>query len=413
MGADLMKHTAALVPGEWSYSGSPEYQSRSQYDRVRERYVGRCRRLPGVQGVWTVGAVSVPGISDIDFVVALTDPMPEGDLKSLSIHSLESAGSYLLLHQPLVLSEPLIKDLFLWGSVSTPQCLWGDPQQVQPLSAEQARLMALVTLNDVFVQTQPLLLLRTLLSHQLHIRGTLCQINALKHMLRLYHEATGQPTGRWDDFVVEFAQFRSEWFSLGPNRLDRLKAYVAEAVALVFDMMDAYSHALVDQSWYQPGTSSWVHFITPGLRVRFVRQWDKLSALSHVVSESKRSGSLSLHMPLAFAEPLRSYVSGDGPLTDHVRRSLWPRNGLASPAWDGELSALAARHVATRNAHVAFLLHNRLLWDDANFSSLGLWPRLLTDHSLRGRLRRWYYRARRWREKFRLLLSVGEGPRGI
>ena len=406
MQAELLKQLEPFADGNWVYEHWPEFHPIADYEQVQQQYLQRCRTFPGVRSVWKVGEVGVPGISDIDFVVGFADPLPGADSNVLSIHHTDGPGPYILFHQPLFLSEESLRNLFIWGSVSTPHCLYGDPTGIQALTAKEPRIMALISLSDIFVQAQPRMLLHTLLTRCIHVRGTLCQINALKHTLRLYREATGLATTEWDGFIEEFAEFRNRWFDLGPDRVDRLRAYIVQSVVMLFELMAAYCQALNDQAWFQPRCSrSAIHFLAPGVGTRFVAHWDCHSALVHTLSEWQRSHCVSLELPLAFLEPLRSYVDQRGPLSSHVKQYLWPNNGLSASLWSSKIALMAIRHVQTRNAHVDFLLRNGLMWNDANFSSLGLWPSILTDRSLRGRLRRPYYQALKWREIARIVLA--------
>jgi hypothetical protein len=406
MKTELLKQLEPFMNGHWVYEHWPEFHPIAEYGQVRQQYLDRCRTFPGVRSVWTVGEIGVAGISDIDFVVGFVDPLPSADNGLLSIHHLDAPGPYISLHQPLFLSESLLTELFGWRYISKAICLYGEPTEIDVLPPEQLRIMKLVSLSDIFVQLQPRLLLRTLLNRHMHVRGTLCQINALKHTLLRYREATTLTTTEWDSFIQEFAEFRRRWFDLGIDREDRLRTYVAQAIVMLFELMAAYRQALIDQAWFRPGDSrEAVHFLAPGLRTRFVVHWDRHSALAHTLSEWQRSRDISLELPLAFAEPLRSYVDQHGLLSSHVKQYLWCKERIPGSLWQDEFSVMAVRDTQARNAHVEFLLRNGLLWNDANFSSLGLWPVILTDHSLRGRLRRPYHQVRRWWKIARIALT--------
>jgi hypothetical protein len=406
MKTELYSMLEPYVDGDWVYEQYPEFHPIAEYEQVQQQYLSRCRAFPGVRSVWTVGEIGVVGISDIDFVVGFADPLPNGDSESLSIHRLDAPGPYVVLHQPLFLSESLLKELFSWRYVSKAECWYGDPTGIHVLPQEQLRIMKLVSLSDIFVQLQPRLLLRTLLSHRMHVRGTLCQINALKHTLSRYSGATRLATTEWDSFILEFVEFRRRWFELGTDRVDCLRTYVAQAIAMLFELMAAYHQALVDQAWFRPGNSrEMVRFLAPGFRTRFVARWDPRSALAYTLSEWQRSREVSLELPLAFFEPLRSYLGLRGWLGSHVKQYLWPRGGVPDELWQEEFLIMAARDVRTRDAQVDFLLRSGLLWDDANYSSLGLWPVILTDRSLRGRLRRPYRQMRKWRKIMDILLA--------
>lgn len=397
MKTELLRLLEPYADGDWTYECWPEFHPIAEYDLVQQQYLDRCREFPGVRSVWTVGEIGVAGVSDIDFVVGFADPLSDTACDLLSIHRLDAPGPYISLHQPLFLSDSLLRELFTWRYVWKARCLYGDPTGIQVLPSPQLRIMRLLSLCDIFFQLQPRLLLRTLLSRHMHVRGTLCQVHALKHTLRRYREATRLTTTKWDGFVEEFADFRHRWFELGSDRIDRLRVYVTQSVAMLFELMEAYQQALADQGWFRPaGSEGVVHFFAPGCWTRFVARWDCQSALAHTLATCQHPYDLSLELPLAFAEPLRSHVDQDGLLSSHVKQYFWPKRHISRNLWRDDFSLMAARDARTRNAHVEFLFRNGLLWNDANFSSLGLRPNVLTDRSLRGRLRLPYRRARRW-----------------
>jgi hypothetical protein len=386
-----------FLDGEWKYIAWPEYFPLNDYKTTQNDFVERCKTVAGVSSIWRVGEIGVPGISDLDFVLGLTDGLAKQHAESLSIHNLDKIGSYISFHQPLILSNDLLANLFVWGSVSQPVYLYGKKIEFHNLTPVQSKLMAIVTLNDIFVQSQPRMLLRTLLSRRMNVRGTLCQINALKHTLRIFRDATGLTTEFWDPFLVGFSEFRQQWFTLGNDRIEQLRLYTIQAIVMLFDLMNAFQTALSVQNWAdvkQPLSTA--NFLAMGFKTQFVNNWVPDLSLSKTLSTWKHSKTLLLELPLVFAEPLRSYIDGRGELSIHVRRYLWQPTQLQKDMWHDSISLMAQQHVQVRNDHVDFLLKNNLLWEDANFSSLGMWPSLLTDRSIKGRLRRPYYGIKKW-----------------
>jgi len=245
-----------------------------------------------------------------------------------------------------------------------------------------------------------------LLTRTLNVRGTLCQINALKHTLRLFREATNFPVTDWDNFMQDFAHFRQSWFDLGSDRVDRLRVYLVQSIAMLYEVMDTYSRALSSETWFQrDDRRANVYFLASGMHTGFVNQWDPESALAYTLSEWRRSRRLILDLPVAFAEPLRSYLDQEGLLSAHVKRHFWPSHCISPSRWRREIMNAAAQHVYARNSHVDFLFRNGLLWTDANYSSLGLWPHILTDRSVRGHLRRQYHRLRKWGEVAKICMK--------
>lgn len=397
MNNSLSHLLSPFLEGEWEYTAWPEYHPVSDYETTQDDFVGRCKANSGVSSVWRVGEVGVPGISDLDFVLGITNDLTKQQADTLSIHNLDPNGSYISFHQPLILSDELLADLFIWGSVSQPVHLYGKITEFRSLTPAQSKLMAVVTLNDIFVQAQPRMLLGTLLGRRMNVRGTLCQINALKHTLRIFRDATGLATTSWDHFVSEFSEFRQQWFTLGNDRVEQLRLYTVQATAMLFEVMEAFQSALVDQGLVRPGQASApAHFLAQDFQTRFVNSWVPGASLSQTVSAWKESKEILLELPLIFAEPLRSYLDDNGPLSTHVRRYLWQARRLPKDNWNDDIISMAREHVQVRNSHVAFLLECGLLWNDANFSSLGLWPSLLTDRSIKGRLRMPYYGIKKW-----------------
>jgi hypothetical protein len=266
----------------------------------------------------------------------------------------------------------------------------------------------MISLADVFVQSQPRMLLQTLISGTMHVRGTLCQINALKHMVRLFGVATACASTSWQSFLSEFASFRSEWFGLHVReQRSLLTHYLIRAVVVAFELMDCLSDYMHSSGAFEPSPSPGRQaYLTPGMRTLFRASWRPDRALEGALASATGDHRVMITLPLPFAQPLVSYVSQDGLLSRHVRPNLLDSSAHLG-SWHPDLVTMARRHVECHNEHIRFLFANRLLDVDTNYHSLGLWAGHLTDPDWRRTLRTLYHSILRWLEVGQLALRKG------
>jgi hypothetical protein len=130
----------------------PVYRTLAEYQEVRERFVNHVKNVPSVMAVYEYGSVTVPGLSDLDFIVCLSDRTEVDEARLLSITSLPFGARSLILHNALIIPEVQIQSLQELLIVSNLQKLWGrasyPPSEIPLVDAQTTRYAQMAKLIE-------------------------------------------------------------------------------------------------------------------------------------------------------------------------------------------------------------------------------------------------------------------------
>lgn len=380
---------------DWTYHHWPHYQPVEAYHEAEAEYLAKLQRIPSLRAVWRFGSVGVPGISDLDYMVVLEDDALYAlSPDMITRQDLSPTSRYIIFHEPFVVNQDLLVAWNRWGNGATLTHLYGDETAPEALSPDEQEFVAAVTLSDLLMHVEPRLFLETLLSGNMHVRGTLCQINASKHLLRLYKQIMQASTMPWDNFFIEFETFRKQWFTLGPDREFKLKGYLIQAVMILFEFIERLHETLVHLKWFDPQTSGTVSYLAAKYITVWRAAWSSEHPIQKIIHVWAQLHRVAVMLPASLALPILVHASANGMVSHYVQRNMGPSD-LVPADWHRALQQAAHEQATARNAHVAFLQRKGLFQLDAAYFGLGLWPKYVSKNPLHKYPRRVYYRLRK------------------
>jgi len=188
------------------------------YEKAEEDFLRVAGSTPGVLGVWQTGSVSVPGISDLDFLLVVRDGarLSWGRLrKRLSPRTLR-----VLLHSPVALPESLLPWLSYLNDTRGIRKLSGpEPGFREPRN----RGLLNFILAARFTVAKLMGLTRTTFIGRSGIRSFLSRAHSLRHNFTLMDRPVPQ-------VLEEAAELRESWFRMGEERFRRLDGLLARAI---------------------------------------------------------------------------------------------------------------------------------------------------------------------------------------
>lgn len=187
------------------------------YDRATGDFLRVAGSTQGVLGVWQTGSVSVPGISDLDFILVVKNGarLSWNRVKK----RLSPETSRVLLHSPLALPESLVPWLGHVNDTRATRRLTGpEIPFVEP--ANRGLVNILVAAR--FTMAKLMGLERTAFMRVAGVRSLLCRVHGLRHNFTLMD----RPVPPLFDEVTEL---RESWFSMDKGRLSRLEELLARA----------------------------------------------------------------------------------------------------------------------------------------------------------------------------------------
>lgn len=208
----------------------------SEYDRAAEQLETALRALPGAVAVYRTGAVSAPGISDLDRIVVVERDQPLPDVWP----TLAARTRQLAMHSPFLVDVDTFAHHRAFAHVEPLALAWGEQLDVaEPPHAEWGRLV-LATEGTVALL---LVLVRQALVGRVRVRSTLCALHALRHDLALAGcEHIDAPASF--ELAEEVTDIRATWFEQSQPPVSRLREVLAHALPAIAETLVAIERRL-------------------------------------------------------------------------------------------------------------------------------------------------------------------------
>ena len=339
MHARFWADEASLTPKRAPCSGAPltildhpRQRSVSAYDETRARYLNQVSAAPGASALYEYGDVGVPGLSDLDFVVAVSEGASQVDPHALSIQGLSFCHRDLVLHEPLVVPVSLIGDLKRFLPFANPRRLWnrdsGEGLEVRELDAQSAAFAQTAGLIEKLFSYQ-IWLQRTLSRGAVDARWSIAVLNSIRYSVSALASVTGHTTlGEDSGYVEAVSRLRASWFEERSlhRRNVALRHLFSDARCVLHHLIRSLVAFLSGSGWLMTGHGlplpeeiACPHRST---RLVFTAEWEQEGG--HVAEpQEQREG---LHLPYLFLRVFGLYSR-----SEHLSKALALR-GPAIPA---------------------------------------------------------------------------------
>jgi hypothetical protein len=207
---------------EWALLRKPVAVRRETYDQAVSLVVERLGGNPGIAAVYTVGSISIPGISDVDLLVVFEDGV-RCDLDPLA--HLIGPLRYPFTHGLFGVPRWYFADAVRYGFYPNLRLLQGSELDVgSPLGEQDRRALEVQLALEYLVENY----ISRSVEHAyraLNVRGLLLSA----HAIRLDLQLLGIESGRLHDLVAQVGEWRKTWFER--DGLDALVPWFRELVA--------------------------------------------------------------------------------------------------------------------------------------------------------------------------------------
>lgn len=160
-----------------------------------------------------MGSVSVPGISDLDFILVFDDDMPRIDYKSY-YNQLDNRDRYILMHSPFAITKSLFENIRYFYIPKDFKLLWGKELQIKEISyikVLEKTIAAEFTLGTLFA------IMHALESKVIKTRSLLCSLNTIKYDFDVCGLNRENFSQGWE-LVNSISQLRQTWFELSEEK---------------------------------------------------------------------------------------------------------------------------------------------------------------------------------------------------
>lgn len=155
------------------------------YEQTLSSVLAKISSLPDVQGIFTFGEVSDPGISDLDLLVVVSDEVAASTLQAVKAAArADRVTRYVFsFHPPEVIPRRSLPDITYFPSLHRLRQVWGEPIEIILPQEEGRRFPRLADYVDFTFAVG--VLWRQLAARRPHLRSFLYLLKVYAHSLRM------------------------------------------------------------------------------------------------------------------------------------------------------------------------------------------------------------------------------------
>ena len=235
-----------LLNKPYKYINKPIPLELTEYQKALEAFLYRFSKYHNVKSIYRFGFISSLGISDLDFIIVLNDPLKK-PRECLSYRGFTEEQKYIYNNTPpIYLSEKLFQKFTYVLPFKGIELLHGKSiKQVEPEKEDTLNLLIAIEICTLFY---PRVFLDLLFASRFDIRRALCLLNALQYPIKLIN--THIPlNGRWEDFCSDVEVLRKSWFQTDKGRYKRLVRLVIEAIYISMDLIEKIADFIVSSGF--------------------------------------------------------------------------------------------------------------------------------------------------------------------
>jgi hypothetical protein len=286
------------------FENYPDDSYRYDYDRSREYMIERVARYPGVVALYEYGVVGAPGLSDLDFIVVLSDNLPGTDLSDLIF--MQDVPSYVgkTLDGSILrsMSQTQFSKVQLLGNIKT-RLLWGDRVTHEPLSEADKIWVKIADVMD-WLPERVLMLRDYATMEVIPVKRLVGCLHSFQHSMQRAFDIDPSFKGeRLMSFQNRLGLLRQTWFDANQshNRTE-LSELMYEGITIGSRLMVDFGRFLLSKGYYpqddlEPGG---IFYLNP-------RKWYRFSSLSESVHiERIACGGLFVDVPTVWYSHLEN-----------------------------------------------------------------------------------------------------------
>lgn len=362
-----------LLSKRYNYINEPIPLKTSEYDKALEAFLDRFTKYHNVKSIYRFGFISSLGVSDLDFIVVLNDPLNK-PREDLSYKGFTAKNKYIYNNTPpIYLSENLFQNFIYVLPLKGIELLYG--KNIEQIAPENKEIYNLLTTIEICTLFYPRVFLDLLYASKFNVRRALCLINALQYPMKLIKEQVRED-GRWQKFEKDVKDLRENWFQVNSDSHKQLIRLVIEAVYISMDLIEKTADYLVASSYVKNCNLNQALMVGQ-FRCNFYifstdfRKEEALQMILRKYEKSCRPKRFISVLPSPFLAPLLAYKEQNGLLSNHLKLNL-KVNDSFNPEF--ALKEEAHKRINVLNSLMSFLENNKITPNGAHIY-YDYWPK--------------------------------------
>lgn len=330
------------------------------YDEATEDYINYWKRVRGVCSIYKFGYPSVPGFSDLDFVVVLKDDYRHRYAVRYDIEFFTENTRYILLHPQSFISRTTMRNIHYFYYIPYLRKVWGEEIEVEQPEADSLRALKFFMWANYFVNVAPNFYIKMLVDKKIRLRGSIAKLKALKYLASLLRDQNGSHQKyQWFYDCVE--QLREEWFNCDDRaNKEKLLNLLSHSVEVCCYLISRMNDCLETESIFRFLRNAVPDDVCGMIRKNnttyFKEEYDPCEFFNRTIKDYKATGQYTQILPINLYRLLLHYLSVGGELAQHTRSQII--GNPHTPIIDEQ--SLFFKRAQLLNQHLNFLDRNKI-----------------------------------------------------
>ncbi|MBS3096847.1 hypothetical protein J4480_05410 [Candidatus Woesearchaeota archaeon] len=346
------KYLNSLKIEDLSLYGYPVEYASKDYDNVLNQIKKMAAKTKEILSIYTFGEISVPGISDMDFIFVLKK---NSKLPSfLKKNYMDKDSKYLTFHPFFIVTENIMENIRYIYPNSNFISIYGKEAGIYNPSKSEIKKIKISLTIDFILRHLPVDYLYILLSKRINVRMVLLRLNSMRHSFKIFKDISGKEKLIWENFSKRVYLLRNNWFNLGKGfRENKLLALLKEAVYTSTDFVNEVNIFLSkNKANILSVSQDSILFKGNKNRISFVRGWDMEKAIDQMIDHFSKHKNFYSILPISFLKQLCHYSGFNRRLSLYIRKRLNIR------CFQGNIDQVTKKRIQILNEQVDFA--NRL-----------------------------------------------------
>ena len=342
------------------YFNNPRFFNRQFYDSAAHKFVEKYSSHNDVLGIFLFGQVSVPGVSDLDFIVVMKDRLSEKLDQNYSIDKFAEDLRYIYNEtQPFLLTEDVFKDFWKIFPTYHLNQIYGKKLTQNKPNKNEERLYNTLILIEICQNFYPVIFLKQLASEKFNVRYSLLVLNAFKFPLNLFMQTFDINVDKWSELNQDVVTLRENWFSTTDHeRYQNMMDLLKRAAQISTNLMDKLDCCIKNEFWEidQEKLKKINEKIVLSDKI-YASEFDSRTVLDKMVCNYNNVGKWYSYLPLTFYLPVLKYSCEKGFVSKLIKKKLKTDDDLFFIKNHDLLEKMKCR-VKLMNDHCSFYKNN-------------------------------------------------------
>lgn len=232
------------------------YIPQQDYEKVLWLYIDYLSQRLDMVSIYQIGAISVPGISDIDLIIVLDDRTSSVlDFREAQRAAAGELGLYAFSHSPFVVNCKTFRNLPTLFYAYNLRHLWGEKLTLNEYSSKEQEFYDYVIAVEAAI-AQSFIFMRVTQDRTVFgLRSLLCNLNAIKHTISTIRRwRRPEDIGGSQVFMDQVDELRQGWFGHGPRHdFGAIAGLSAEALHILGRVLDELGVVGRDKRYLKDG----------------------------------------------------------------------------------------------------------------------------------------------------------------